>query len=42
MLNHNKLCGVLDPECVRIELPDLVFAVGFYNVEIMYTHTAIS
>jgi len=32
MLNHNKLCGILYPECLRIELlPDLVFVVGFFR-----------
>lgn len=32
MLNHNKLCGIMYPECVRIELlPDLVFVVGFFR-----------
>ena len=38
MVNHNKLCGILSPESVRIEvLPDLVFAVEFFDVEIVYT-----
>ena len=32
LLKHHKLCGILSPEFVRIELlPDLVFAVGFFQ-----------
>lgn len=32
LLKHYKLCGILNPEFVWIELlPDLVFAVGFFQ-----------